>query len=657
MSDEAYVLMSIGPVQSYISQARRTQDLFAGSRLLSVLAGAALDELQTEFKRGDAYLVYPSATDVGIPNRLLFRCDAASADGFAKRARQAVYRRWSQIAQRTRDYLEIKAKIPADLWERQAGGADPVAKPAPWLEVQYVIAPYQEDYQKANRQLNQYLAARKLYRNFAVAPEPEPGFKCSVTGEHEALHAPRPQGEPRLTEGEVQGYWAALRASLPNRAILSDRERLCALSAIKRFVHEADPDLGIERFPSTSSIASAPFRAHILRSWMLFGPFVQDYLAALWNLMEDAFVFKRGKKPHPEHFPGLDDLIKALNVEDNTLKHFLSMDGDFLYEEAFQDAALRNYVQSDKISVAHRDETLKALRCLYKQAGQRPSDYLAILSMDGDQMGQAVENLQDEGDHHKLSGTLAGFARDTVRPAIEGTNALGRLIYAGGDDLLAMLPVGSVMDAAEALRTQFAKQLPGQHMSAGIALVHRTHNLQDAIRVAKSAEHAAKHELGRDAFLVRVLRRSGEAQEAGFRWEVDPADGNKPIKVIPDVFSPLIKAMSAPAEQKQLSRSIPYDMEQFVYAMVMPERDLNDERQRDLGYRLNSDMRTAEFKRIFEHRCGTAFKDSGEAQKLLNTLTALGNSDSDGRGWSHVAGLLRLARFLAQGGGADVAAI
>jgi CRISPR-associated protein Cmr2 len=36
------LLFTIGPVQSFISQARKTQDLYAGSKLLSVLIGEAI---------------------------------------------------------------------------------------------------------------------------------------------------------------------------------------------------------------------------------------------------------------------------------------------------------------------------------------------------------------------------------------------------------------------------------------------------------------------------------------------------------------------------------------------------------------------------------------------------------------------------------------
>lgn len=43
-TNETTIIFSIGPVQSFIAQARKTQDLWVGSYLLSYLTGVALHE-------------------------------------------------------------------------------------------------------------------------------------------------------------------------------------------------------------------------------------------------------------------------------------------------------------------------------------------------------------------------------------------------------------------------------------------------------------------------------------------------------------------------------------------------------------------------------------------------------------------------------------
>ena len=48
-------LFNIGPVQSFISQARKTQDLYAGSRILGELIFAASEVAE----KNDAEFIFP----------------------------------------------------------------------------------------------------------------------------------------------------------------------------------------------------------------------------------------------------------------------------------------------------------------------------------------------------------------------------------------------------------------------------------------------------------------------------------------------------------------------------------------------------------------------------------------------------------------------
>src|SRR5690606_9911367 len=117
---------------------------------------------------------------------------------------------------------------------------------------------------------NAMMGARKLFRNFPQVHEE--GRKCSITGEHESL---------RGTSDYVT-FWNGYRADQRNLSLLGRHERLSAISTIKRFAHEEkeckddkghdtwcpiNPPLRIEhRFPSTGSVAAAPFKYHVLRA-------------------------------------------------------------------------------------------------------------------------------------------------------------------------------------------------------------------------------------------------------------------------------------------------------------------------------------------------------------------------------------------------------
>src|SRR5690606_14983088 len=329
----------------------------------------------------------------------------------------------------------------------------------------------------------------KLVRDFQAIEEP--GDKCSITGEHEALHH---MGSGKAKRDNVNAYWDAVRKRQRNLALLSKGERLCALSVVKRFAHEAVVELSPEgRFPSTSSIASAPFRAVILRNWDDLQDYIGQYLTALEDVFEKVFgqdreapYFHRrsenGETLHPEYFPYLDN-IRSEDT-DRTLLKFRSLDGDFLYKEGLQPAALQEYAGADQPPAPQEIKDVQdKLQELYKAAEQLkiqpPSNYLALLSMDGDKMGEQAKRFSEADDHTKFSQRLADFARDEVVRIVE-IEAPGRLVYAGGDDVLALLPAEYALSTAEKLRTEFADkfQAEGLHVSTGIAFVHRTHPLQ-----------------------------------------------------------------------------------------------------------------------------------------------------------------------------------
>ncbi|MGF1531112.1 MAG: type III-B CRISPR-associated protein Cas10/Cmr2 [Puniceicoccaceae bacterium] len=182
--------------------------------------------------------------------------------------------------------------------------------------------------------------------------------------------------------------------------------------------------------------------------------------------------------------------------------------------------------------------------------------------------------------HLQFSEALGNFSQYAVRPIVEHYS--GRLIYAGGDDVLALLPASEALPCAKALRAAFRgqpaelshiltsfeygleggewKQIPencresvfdslNRHrgflrlssncakpvgapkqsfivpgpradISAGIAIGHIKAPLQDLIKAAQAAEKRAKHKYGRAAVAVTLQKRSGEEVHWGSKWEV-----------------------------------------------------------------------------------------------------------------------------------------
>lgn len=141
--------------------------------------------------------------------------------------------------------------------------------------------------------------------------------------------------------------------------------------------------------------------------------------------------------------------------------------------------------------------------------------YLAVLMMDGDKMGETLSKFQTQADHQQFSRKLKAFAGG-VQAVVEAHE--GSLIYAGGDDVLAVLPATRALACARGLREAFRAQVGGD-VSAGLAVGSTKVPLQLIIEAARQAEHRAKHDYGRSALALTVLKRSGEELRWGAKWE------------------------------------------------------------------------------------------------------------------------------------------
>ena len=99
---KAHLHFTFGPVQSFVAQARRTRDLYAGSFLLSHLAMAAMAAVE---KPGE--LVLPDFAGLqknvrdhaSAPNRFIAQFDSeAAAIDSGRAATQALHNAWRTIA-------------------------------------------------------------------------------------------------------------------------------------------------------------------------------------------------------------------------------------------------------------------------------------------------------------------------------------------------------------------------------------------------------------------------------------------------------------------------------------------------------------------------------------------------------------------------------
>lgn len=492
-------LFQIGPVQAFIAQARRTQDLFLGSHILSKLASAGM--LAASRSTGFEPLFPLVQNDHGAPHRFSF-LSADDPHEIAATVRQAIETRW----------LDSFATPVYELVQRAVGGGDwqEVFKrqATGWLEFYWAAVDYDAGNHGASfRRVSTALAQRKYARTYHVVEEA--GIKCTLTG----------------TQAALDLNWDRLRKEIGDKEgkVLRDNERLGTLALIKRLAAIAhsitDNDLAdFEGFPSTNEIA-----------------------ADQWGVRDSGGI------------------------------------------------------------------------------GKEVTGYLAVLHMDGDQMGQRLSGLRDLKDHQKFSRDLAAYAAEGAPITVEHFGGeLGRLVYSGGDDVLALLPLKHVLRCADELRQLFSRMTECT-ASAGIAITPANLPLDRALELAREAEEQAKEQYGRNAVVVVEAHGSGQMRPAGGKWDIIPF-----VNRLQELF-----------ERGTLSAKLGYDLQMVDYYLFGDLRDARIAEVKRLVGRRTAEGVTADQKQAIEAM-------TGEMIELVENKRAVPT-------WSNMANWVILARFLAQG--------
>jgi hypothetical protein len=483
------VVVALPSVQRFITEARTTSDVAAASAIYSALA----EKIVSEFaKVTGVELVLPAADESaprlgsqraapGMPNRVV----ALFPEKTGKAAAQAA------------------VDVVRDAWEgwvrRALGRKDgPVPETPGFPVVQWVCVPpepggYAAQWDKAQR----LLAARRRVRDFAAVPED--GWRrralCSLS--------PRWPAEPKA----------------PSLAAPHDKDaKLSAVGWVKRTWRRAHGDAG---FPSTASIASAPYRQAILR-----GLADEDVAAPLAALASAAAVIDA---PPETPVRGLRGLIP-----DSGPGAWLGRSGGpWVYPERWQPESLaRETPITDRAHLAAAaDAGAKAARELREAMAKRGvplASYLAVVVQDIDNMGlflsgDAVNSVRGKikievipNEHRRLSQVLVSLAGQQAQ-ALRDPALLGVPVYAGGDDLLAFTPAATALRAAEEASQAIPPGLP--HASTAVLFFHYHASIQQAMSTARHLLDDAKDKVaGKHALAVGYLRRSGVSEVSMQPW-------------------------------------------------------------------------------------------------------------------------------------------
>ncbi|RMG66806.1 MAG: hypothetical protein D6722_14310, partial [Bacteroidetes bacterium] len=234
-------LFTIGPVQGFIAQARKTRDLKAGSQLLSELIRHAWETAQKVDCVQGIEPIMPDFSGVGLPNRFLAEVsfkDETQAQMLGEETEQAVREKLQQIAMRL-----IDQKVKGEQGDFRARFEQQIAD---HLEVHWVINPLGDDYKASYLETESLLGAVKATRTFGQLPEDEAHRKCSVTGERDALVF---ANIPRDKKGNPRSFIAPFAQAINiDSSQISQGEGLSAIAFTKRFFLT-------EGFDSTADIA------------------------------------------------------------------------------------------------------------------------------------------------------------------------------------------------------------------------------------------------------------------------------------------------------------------------------------------------------------------------------------------------------------------
>ena len=187
-----------------------------------------------------------------------------------------------------------------------------------------------------------------------------------------------------------------------------------------------------------------------------------------------------------------------------------NIDGEWLYEETWSDSYLSRYYNIDAKKEEKQIQTCKQLRGkLVRLLGGEPGKYYAAIALDADNMGERIREAENKEDHKERSDSLIQYTED-ARGIIE-RDYLGKLTYAGGDDLLALANLKDLLPMLKALREKFPKFTTA---SVGVCIAHNKMPLGDVLGHARRMEKAAKNiDDKKNALGIALFKRSGNISE------------------------------------------------------------------------------------------------------------------------------------------------
>ena len=217
------MLFSISPVQDFISNSRKTQDLYNGSKILSELTKSQLELLQQE---DSVEIIFPNPDSDSLPNRFVARISGKDEEEIKQLGKKLEDNYESMIYETT---LNSVNKYNDHLHQQVTD----------YFLSFWSAVKIESSYAEAYQELERKHAGTKNLRMFQQLGDGkgEQGRKCSLCGEYNAL-----------IYKEKRPAFLSENAITVNSNSIKSGEAICGVCAIKRFNSK-------KSFPSTAEIS------------------------------------------------------------------------------------------------------------------------------------------------------------------------------------------------------------------------------------------------------------------------------------------------------------------------------------------------------------------------------------------------------------------
>lgn len=566
----AFLMMQIGPVQEFIAQSKKMQDLWSGSYLLSYLISKAVAAIALEI--GPEAVIYPSLRGVplldwawskeaglfpegtfemgkgrlhpnellipSLPNRFLALVPAGSEGlRIATIAKKAITDEWMKIAAAV--HKDICTKMGEHLKDTAFFDWDNV-----WQDqvsrfpvIDYILHDWSTESSKQ---------AEK------GAPPLTGGWENhSITHADQWREIVRGFGDSKHSGINLGSHWALHYAMVDWKFAAAKNARSfkpwsLPLPSHKDHLNGRDEVLGGSNSDAFWIALRDAYKGEErgdFKGQQRYG--AMTVIKRLW-----ARCYLRDDLKWPQHCPRFESvpeiatLEKAIDSEEDAEKYYaiLCMDGDDMGQWV-------SGAKAPALTKALADKSAVLFREHWKHATAKADDVLRPLS---------------PSYHAALSESLNHFSLYAAGQVVEKFG--GQLFYAGGDDVLAILPAQNALDCAIALKCAFQGHVPEDastniksklselfefpvkkggflccidnagrserlrpnwplivpgptaSVSVGIAIGHVRSPMQEVIQAAREAESVAKKVPNKGAYCLRVMKRSGESAEFAARF-------------------------------------------------------------------------------------------------------------------------------------------